>query len=194
MGRHASSPLQRSPLRDAPGTRRPIDPQLLGSLLVVLGATASGVLGPIARILYDAGMTPYAFVSWRGVIAGAALWLLVLWRRRQPGYRVVIRSLPRRERFALAAFVVANIVLNTSLFVAFDLIPIAIALLVFYTYPVLLAVYGRITGTETLGAAKVAALVLALVGLGLVVSAQFDPSADVDLDRFLKLTMAPSFV
>ena len=168
----------------APGHGRSLDPRLLGSILVVLGATFSGVLGPLARLLYDAGMTPFAFVVWRGVIAGAALWLLVLWRRRRPGYRVVIGSLPRRVRIALVVFAAANIVLNTSLFVAFDRIPIAIALLTFYTYPVLLALYGRITGTESLGVAKVAALAIALAGLALVVSAQFDPAVDLDIDPF----------
>ncbi|MBM4408844.1 MAG: hypothetical protein FJ038_09685 [Chloroflexi bacterium] len=166
----------------APGRARSRDPRLLGSVLVVLGATLSGVLGPLARLLYEAGMTPFAFVVWRGIIAGAALWLLVLWRRRRPGYRVVIASLPRRERIALVVFAGANIVLNTSLFVAFDRIPIAIALLTFYTYPVLLALYGRVTGTESLSVAKVVALALALGGLSLVVSAQGGPAVDIQLD------------
>lgn len=167
----------------APGRRQPLHPQLLGSLLIVTGGTFAGVLGPLARLLYDAGMTPFAFVVWRGLVAGVILWLIVLLRRRSsPGYDVVFGRLPRRERLALIAFVAANIALNTSLFIAFDRVPIAIALLTFYSYPALLAVYGRITGTESLTVTKLAALAIALLGLGLVVSAQFDPASDLALD------------
>jgi len=162
---------------------RALSPSLRGSLLIVTGATFAGVLGPLARLLYDAGMTPFGFVVWRGIVAGTALWLLVAWRRRGSprGTRRGLGNVPGRERLALVLFITSNIILNTSLFVAFERIPIAIALLTFYTYPVLLAVYGRVTGTERLGAVKIGALALALVGMVLVVTASFDPSG-VGLD------------
>jgi drug/metabolite transporter (DMT)-like permease len=155
-----------------------LSPTMRGSLLIVSGATFAGILGPLARLQYDAGITPFAFVVWRGLVAGAALWLLVAWRRgRDPDRNgLVLPRLPRRQRLALLGFIASNVVLNTSLFVAFDRIPIAVALLTFYTYPVLLALYGRISGTEGLGPIKVAALVLALGGMALVVTANFDPS------------------
>ncbi len=163
---------------------RALSPGVRGSLLIVAGATFAGILGPLAGLLYDQGMTPFAFVAWRGFIAGAALWLLVAWRRRRDraDRSLALRHLPRRERLALLAFVMSNVVLNTSLFVAFDRIPIAVALLTFYTYPVLLAVYGRLSGSEDLGAAKVAALAIALTGMVLVVTATFDPSSGLNLD------------
>ncbi len=163
---------------------RTLSPGVRGSLLIVTAATFAGILGPLARMLYDEGMTPFAFVVWRGIIAGGALWLLVAWRRRsdRERYRVALGRLPRRERLALGAFITSNVVLNTSLFVAFDRIPIAIALLTFYTYPVLLAIYGRVSGTEGLGPIKVAALGLALLGLAMVVTAGFDPETGLSLD------------
>lgn len=163
---------------------RALSPHVRGSLFILVGATFAGVLGPLAGLLYEQGMTPFSFVVWRGLVAGAVLWLIVYWRRRRDraGHGMVFGSLPPRERLALIAFVTTNVILNTSLFVAFDRIPIAIALLTFYTYPVLLAIYGRVTGTETLGPIKVAALVLALVGLGLVVTVNFDASSGLGLD------------
>ncbi len=161
-----------------------LPPGLRGSLYIVLGSSFAGILGPLARSLYDQGMAPLSFVVWRGIVAGTALWVIVLVRRRRaPGrYRLALLRLPGRQRLALLGFVTMNVLLNTSLFVAFDRIPIAVALLTFYTYPVLLALYGRMTGTESLGPIKVAALAISLVGLGLVVSASFDPAAGLSLD------------
>ena len=163
---------------------RALPPGLRGSVLIVAGAAFAGILGPLARLLYDQGMTPFAFIAWRGIIAGAALWLLVAWRRRRNRATngLALRRLPWRERLALLLFITSNVVLNTSLFVAFDRIPIAVALLTFYTYPVLLALYGRLSGSEALGPIKIAALVIALTGMALVVTANFDPVTGLHLD------------
>jgi drug/metabolite transporter (DMT)-like permease len=163
---------------------RALSPAVRGSVLIVMGATFAGIVGPLARLLYDAGMTPFSFVVWRGIVAGAALWLVVFWRRRRShsSKGLVFAHLPPRERLALLAFVAANVVLNTSLFVAFDRVPIAIALLTFYTYPVLLALYGRASGTERLGIIKIAALGLSITGLALVVTASADVRSGVGLD------------
>ena len=159
-------------------------PELLGALLIVGGTTLAALVGPIAKILYDEGMTAFAFAVWRGIVAGAALWALVLWRRRRDPVAnpIVFGRLSRRERGYLLAFCISNIVLNTSLFVAFERIPVAVALLCMYMFPVILAVYGRVSGTEPLSGLKAAALVLATAGMAMVVLAGFDPSSDVKLD------------
>lgn len=163
---------------------RTLPPAVLGSLLIVMGGTFAGILGPLARLLYDEGMTPLAFIVWRGGIAGVALWLLVLVRRRRDRARngFAFGRLPRHERLALLGFITSNLVLSTSLFEAFDRIPIAVALLTFYTYPVLLALYGRVSRTESLGPIKVASLVLSLFGLALVVTANMDATSGPGLD------------
>jgi drug/metabolite transporter (DMT)-like permease len=164
---------------------RALSPTLRGSLLIVVGSTFAGILGPVAATLYDQGMTPFAFVVWRGIIAGTALWAVVAWKRadrRRAGVRDGGPALPRRQRLALIGFVTSNVILNTALFVAFDRIPIAIALLTFYTYPVLLALYGRLTGTERLGPIKVTALGLAVAGMILVVTANAEGAAAGGLD------------
>jgi drug/metabolite transporter (DMT)-like permease len=159
-------------------------PELLGALLIVGGTTLAALVGPIAKILYDEGMTAFTFAVWRGVVAGSALWLLVWVRRRRDPIAnpIVFGRLSRRERGFLLAFCVSNIVLNTALFVAFERIPVAVALLCMYMFPVILAVYGRISGTEPLGSIKVAALVIATAGMAMVVLAGFDPSSGLTLD------------
>jgi drug/metabolite transporter (DMT)-like permease len=161
----------------------PISPTVLGSLFVLTSAGLSGALGPVLRLLYDQGVTPIAFTVWRGIVAGSVLLGYLAWRRRRdPSASIVPRGLPRRERLALVGFTASNIVLNTSAFIAFDRIPVAVALIIFYTYPALLAVYGAVTRTERLSATKTTALVLALGGLVLVVGADPGAASGVPLD------------
>ncbi len=163
---------------------RALSPGVRGSLYIVIGSVFAGILGPLAGTLYDQGMTPFSFVVWRGIVAGAALWLLVLWRRRRDRRSRVLDlgRLPRRQRLALLGFIASNIVLNTALFIAFDRIPIAIALLTFYMYPVLLALFGRISGSEALGPIKVVALAIAVTGMVLVVTANPEGGSTTGLD------------
>ncbi len=63
------------------------------------------------------------------------------------------------------------------MFIAFDRITIALALLGFYTYPALVAVANVALGRERLDGNRVLALALAIVGMVLVVASQLDPAA-----------------
>src|SRR4051812_5664610 len=85
-----------------PSGRVPMSPAVLGSVLILAATGMSGVLGPFLRLLYDHGLTPLAFAVWRGIIAGATLWLFVAIRqRRGHGGSIVPHGLSRHERLAL---------------------------------------------------------------------------------------------
>jgi drug/metabolite transporter (DMT)-like permease len=156
---------------------------LAGSLLVVAAAFCFGTLGPLSRLSYDAGVTPLGFVAWRSLIGAVVLgsWLLVLRRR---GARLVdLRRIPRREATILIVAGVASAVLNVAIFIAFERISIALALLGFYTYPAMIGAITSITGHERLDRARLLALVLALGGMTLVVLGQLGPDGgDARLD------------
>ena len=68
------------------------------------------------------------------------------------------------------------------MFIAFDRITVALALLGFYTYPVIVAVANVALGRETLDRPRVVALALAVVGMVAVVASQLDPAAGIRLD------------
>ena len=68
------------------------------------------------------------------------------------------------------------------MFVAFDRIAVALALLCFYTYPAMIATLDIASGREQLDRVKWLALGLALGGMVAVVASQLDPSAGVELD------------
>jgi drug/metabolite transporter (DMT)-like permease len=152
-------------------------------LIVIASASLFGMLGPLSRFAFDAGMEPPAFVAWRGAIGFLALGAFVAWRVRRGATRLVpFRSLAGRARAALLAAALAGTILNLCMFIAFDRITIALALLGFYTYPALVAVANVALKRERLDRTRLAALALAIAGMIAVVASQVDPAAGIRLD------------
>jgi drug/metabolite transporter (DMT)-like permease len=142
-----------------------------GAALILLAATCFGTLGPLSRYAGDAGVDSLSLVTWRAAI-GAACMVAFLAVRRAAGQRpmVSLRGLPPRDRWSVAAAAVANTILNLSVFVAFQRISIALALLVFYLYPALVALASVAWFGERLDRIRWTALALSLLGMVLVVA------------------------
>jgi drug/metabolite transporter (DMT)-like permease len=156
---------------------------LRGLAIVIASASLFGMLGPLSRFAYDAGMEPPAFVAWRAVIGFLALGAYVGWRVRRGATRLIrFGGLRRRAQLAVLAAALAGTVLNLCMFFAFDRITIALALLGFYTYPALVAVANVALGRERLDRSRLAALALAIAGMIAVVASQLDPAAGIRLD------------
>jgi DME family drug/metabolite transporter len=150
-------------------------PDLRRSALKVFAAAAAlGTLGPVAGLAYQEGVTPPAFSALRAAIGAGILGALVL-TRRQPSIR--LSSLAPRERNLLALAVVVNGVMNLVLFFAFGAMTVALVMVIFYTYPVLVAAGSVALGRERLTQARVAALAFSGVGLALVLGSQVGPEA-----------------
>lgn len=143
---------------------------LAGSLTVVIAASLFGMLGIIARGAYAAGMVPLTFVTWRAGIGSLGLAVLSAWRWRRGLPGVDLARLERRQQAALGAAAGLAFVLNLAMFFAFGRIPIALALLCFYTYPAMVAAAGVVSGREPLVRRTAVALGLATLGMvGVVV-------------------------
>ncbi|TMF37029.1 MAG: hypothetical protein E6I26_07795 [Chloroflexi bacterium] len=144
-------------------------PLLVGSLIVVLAASGFGILGPLARFAYDAGLDPLTFVAWRAIF-GLLLIVAIVAVRVGRGTRLVNPfALPVADRVGIVAVGLAGLGLNVAMFFAFDLTSIAIALLAFYTYPAFVAVAAAALGHERLDSLRITALTLAIGGMVLVV-------------------------
>jgi drug/metabolite transporter (DMT)-like permease len=171
--------LSRAPV----GTMSDPGVPLRGFVIVIGSAALFGMLGPLSRFAYEAGMEPPAFVAWRAMIGSLGLALLVGWRVRSGATRLIrFGDLSLRARVAMLAAALAGTVLNLCMFIAFDRITIALALLGFYTYPALVAVANVALGGERLDGARIAALLLAIGGMVAVVAAELDPGAGIRLD------------
>ncbi len=156
---------------------------LAGSLVVIGAASLFGMLGPLSRFAYDAGMEPLSFVAWRAVIGALAIGAVVAWQVRRRGEALIgIGDLTPRQRVFLAVAGLAGFTLNLAMFIAFDRITVALALLGFYTYPAMVAVVAVALGREQLDRSKAVALALASAGMVLVVAAQLDPAQGIAFD------------
>ena len=148
---------------------------LLGSLALILAASGFGMLGPVARLAYEAGFQPMAFVAWRAVFAVLAILAIVGVSTVARGVPIVNPlRLPRGDGAGLAVIALTGLGVNIATFVAFDLTTVALVLLAFYTYPALVAGVAVALGHERLDGTHVVALGLALGGMVLVVAGGLD--------------------
>ena len=159
-------------------------PPVTGFLTVVLAASLFGMLGPLSRYAYDAGMVPLSFVAWRAGIGFLAAAAFIGWRASR-GIEPLTRfgRLDRVERVTLLVAALLGFGLNLAMFISFDLITIALALLGFYTYPVIVAVVNVVLGREVLDRTRVVALVLAIAGMIAVVAGQLDPGTGIRVNE-----------
>ena len=114
-------------------------------------------------------------VTWRAAV-GAVVVLLFVALRAASGTRLwrPWRELPRRDRLILALSAPTNAALNLAMFVAFVRIGIALALLIFYIYPALVALASVLWFGERLDRLRWAALAISMAGVVLVVAGAGD--------------------
>lgn len=134
------------------------------------------MLGSVARLAYDAGFAPMAFVAWRAAIGFLAISAIVVVRARRGSPLADPRGLPRRDLAGLGLIAIAGLGVNIATFVGFSVTTVALVLLGFYTYPAMVAIVAVRLGHEHLDGPRLAALGLALVGMVLVVVGGLDPT------------------
>ena len=137
---------------------------LLGTLAALLAATLFGMLGPLSRFAAEDGVEGVAFTAWRAILGVAFLTVLIAARGGLRPSVAAVGSLSGRGRLALAIAAAMGITLNVSMFTAFGLIPIALALMLFYLYPAGVVATDLALGRERMTALRLAALAVVLGG------------------------------
>jgi drug/metabolite transporter (DMT)-like permease len=141
-----------------------------GVAMVALAAVGFGLGGPLAREASEVGFNGASFAFWRSAGSVVALVLILaagVFFGRLP--RVPLRSISRLEWLQLIAMGLFVAGTTLGLFLSFEHATIALTLIIFYTYPVLVALAAvRIYG-EPLGLRRLGALLLAILGMALVV-------------------------
>ena len=158
-------------------------PRLTGTLLIVVAAVLFGTASYISRSAQVLGLGSFGLVFWRAAIGGLVLVAAVGGAGLAGRARVVMPGeVPGRARLALGTAAVANAVLNLALFTAFNRMSIAVALVVFYTFPAIVTLAATRFYGEHLDRRRVGALVLASGGLALVLLAPAVESGGLRVD------------
>lgn len=133
-------------------------PPWLGPLLAATAALGFASGTTIAVIAYEAGATPLSVVTTR--ITFTLLVVFVLIRAT----RGTLRLAPRDRAAALATGLVLGLQSYTY-YEAVGLLPVAIAILLLYLYPLLVGVLSHATGHERMRPILGVSMVVALIGL-----------------------------
>ena len=143
-------------------------------MFVLLGASLFGVNASVSKVVLATGMEPARLTALR--CTGAAIGMLLVTKVLRP------RSLaiPRAEWPKLVVLGLSGAALLQWLyFVALDRLPAAIALLLEFTAPLMVAVYSRVVLRHVVARQVWVALGLALLGLALVAQVWTDVGLDV---------------
>ena len=170
---------------------------LTGVLAAIIAASLFGTLGPLARFGADAGVGGVAFTAWRACLGVAFLGVLIASRGAAGASLAAARELSRRGRASLAVASLMGVILNVSIFSAFGLIPIALALMLFYLYPAGVVATDLLLGRERMSPVRLVALLLSFGGVVLVLAAGMDGASGAPLNLLgiaLGLTAAASQV
>ena len=136
----------------------------MGIGLVVISAAGYGSGSILAAPIYSTGVDWLTLVSWRFLIGAVLGWL---WVVASPGRRAALRGMTRRQvavALALGALFVGN---AGTYYASLETVPAALAGVIVYTYPVMVAVLSLRFATRLPGPRPWIAAVLAVAGSAL---------------------------
>jgi drug/metabolite transporter (DMT)-like permease len=135
---------------------------LIGAIMASSAAVMWGTNGVVSHVLFQAGVTPLTLVEARSMITAAGMggFLLIAARSR---LRLRWRVLPM-----LLLFGVSLAIVTYSYFLAIKLLPVAVAVMIQYTGPTLIALYSALVMRRMPSRRIWLALALTLVGVALL--------------------------
>ena len=144
-----------------PAVPPPPLPRKWGGIVLALVAGVAFALSNVsASLAYQGGSNPLTVSAFRFVLPAV---VLIAWL----GMRGVPLRLPGRAGWVAAALGIITAVYNWALLSAIGAIPLALAILVFYLFPLVATVILAVAGWEKLRWPTGAAIVLAFAGLAL---------------------------
>lgn len=156
------------------GSKKENKSTLKGAFVILIASALFGTLGTVTGLAYQNGMAPASFAAWRETVGTIMMLILLALGIGRPAKedRIPFSKLPGSEIRNVCIAAVAFMTFSLAIFYAFGLVTVALALLIFYTYPAFVTIIGGITGKETITASKIGALIMALGGGVLVVVGQ----------------------
>ena len=147
---------------ESAGAKAPV----AGYLYAIAAATLWGVAGPVAKNLFNHGVTPVALTQVRMTLSFAFMMAFFLIARRD-----LIRIAPRDVPYLAALGTIGFALVQITYYSAIARIQVAAAILLQYMAPMFILIYAALFMKEKITRAKLASLVLAMTGCALVAGA-----------------------
>ena len=137
-----------------------------GMILAIGSAICFALSNTFAGLAYQGGATPFTLSASRFLLPAAFL-LIALLMQKQP--------LMMAWRYGLGAGIlgVVTIIYTLALLTAINLLPIPIAILIFYLFPIFTGIILAVTGWDAFGRTKIIGALIAFLGLALTLGVQF---------------------
>ena len=141
-------------------------PYRKGLILAIGSAVCFALSNTFAGLAYQGGATPFTLSASRFLLPAVFL-LFILLMQKQP--------LIMAWRHGLGASIlgVITIIYTLALLTAINLLPIPIAILIFYLFPIFTGIILAVTGWDAFGRAKIIGALIAFLGLALTLGVQF---------------------
>ncbi len=138
----------------------------LGMVFAGLAASSYAISSVMAGVAYGEGTNPATVVTGRFTFAAIIVLTFLLLSRRA-------LTLPPQSFLLMAGMIVGSLGTATGYMSAIDYIPVSLAVLLFYTFPLLVAVAESLIERRPLSPALLIALLLGFVGLALALGPDF---------------------
>lgn len=153
--------------------------QQIGAIYILLSVTGYSFFPVFARKLQEAGIPSLDIATWRFAFAVPIIWLLVMLR----GAPASPSHLPRYHLLLMGSLLC---VAALCAFFAFERIPVSTFIVLFYSYPAIVALFSAVLG-ERLPLFSWVALALTLVGVALTTP---DFSAGLTGENFIGVALS----
>jgi drug/metabolite transporter (DMT)-like permease len=154
----------------------------LGRLLALTSATFLGMNTTLARLAYDGGADPGTMSFIRFLITAVAIGLMMVLVRRK-------FSISKAAILPILGVGVAAVVQGTSYLASVAYIPVGLAVLLFYTWPLMVAAASWIIDKQPVEKGRIVAFIVAFGGISLAIGPSFN-----DLDwRGIVLALMGAF-
>jgi drug/metabolite transporter (DMT)-like permease len=139
--------------------------QMIGRAIALGAAIFYGFNTTLSRLAYDTGTTPVSLTLYRFLMSAVIMMLLLLILRKSWKFEVA------PGLFAICA--IGMFVTSIGHLGAVNYIPVSLAAIIFYSFPLLIVAYKRIAHREAVTRNELLAFVLAFIGIGVALGPDF---------------------
>ncbi len=139
--------------------------QMVGRAIALGAAIFYGFNTTLSRLAYDTGTTPLSLTIFRFAMAASIMALIVLALRKSCKLEV--------SPVLFAICILGNFATSIGHLGAVNYIPVSLAAIIFYTFPLLVVAWKRIAHRQAITRNELLAFILAFIGIGIALGPDF---------------------